>query len=476
MATVCSFKTSARRHCPLEEDYDFNIVALPPSLPRRGLGEVRQNPSDPPLSPLGKGGGLHTADACRVSVSMLDVDEALKIVLEHVKPLAVVEVPLAEALNRTLAEAVRSDIDSPPFDRALRDGYAVRAADTSNTPIELRVVGQVGAGANFDGIVRAGEAVQINTGAPIPNGADAVVRLEDIATPKGNPDAHVRIEKSVKAGKSIARRGEYVRAGDEVLAGGTVITPVAIGAAAAAGAAKVKVFRQPEVAILSTGNELVDIEVTPIGPQIRNSNQFVLESLIRSCHAKPITLGVARDDREEIRTMIERGFESDMLCVTGGVSVGAFDFVPDCLRELGAILHVEKLAIKPGRPTIFATSPNGKPVFALPGNPGGTVVAFELLIRPAIMKLQGLECANSVYVKATLCGELEAPGERRSFVPAVAAVRDTGKWEATPVNWGGSGDAMRMAGANALIVLPPRSKPVSRGDDVRMVLLSYGLL
>lgn len=281
----------------------------------------------------------------------------------------------------------------------------------------------------------------------------------------------VRIEKSVRAGKSIARRGEYVRVGDTVLAAGAKLTPVAIGAAAAAGAACVKVYQQPQVAILSTGNELVDIETLPTGPQIRNSNQFVLDALIRSCHAKPMILGVARDDRAQIRAMIERGLVADMLCITGGVSVGAFDFVPDCLCKLGANVRVNKISIKPGRPTIFATMPDGKPVFALPGNPGGTVIAFELLIRPALEKLQGRNDVTHACHRARLDGELDSAGERQSFIPAKAAVRDNGEFEATPLSWGGSGDAMRMADANALITMPAGSPAVKKGETVRILLL-----
>ncbi len=400
---------------------------------------------------------------------MIDVDEAHRVLMANVKVGPVVEVLLEEALFRTLAEPIVSDMDHPPFDRAVMDGYAVRARDVAQTPVSLRVVGQIPAGASPETSLQAGEAMQINTGAPIPAGADAVVRVEHTAI---TPDANmVEIRETVSAGKFITARGTYHGAGETVLDARSLLTPLEIGVAASVGAARIKVYAKPTVSVLATGNELVGIDQVPQGPQIRNSNQPLLDALIRSAHAAPVLLDTASDDREVLRAGIEEGLRSDMLCVTGGISMGAFDFVPEVLTSLGATFHIHKMAIKPGRPSIFATMADGTPVFALPGNPISALVGFELLVRPALAAQQGRSGVLPRLVAATLKGSLSSARDRRTYVPARASVDDRGQWVAETLSWHGSGDALGVATANALIVRPPHADRAAAGASVSIILL-----
>ncbi len=401
--------------------------------------------------------------------AMIDVDEAQRIVLARIRPLEAVSVPLADALHRTLAEPVLCDVDYPPFDRSLMDGFAVRSADVAAVPVTLRIAGQAAAGAETKLSVQPGGAVQINTGAPIPPDADAVVRVESTETNAAG-DA-VIIRESVPPGRFITPRATYVRAGSVVLEAGSVLTPANIGVAATAGAARVRVFRQPKVAVLVTGDELIDIAEKPSGPRIRNSNQYVLEALIRAACCEPVVLVPARDDREALRLQVEAGLESDALCITGGISMGAFDFVPEILKELGAEFCIRKLAIKPGRPTIFAMAKNGRPIFALPGNPVSALVGFHLLVAPGLSALQGRSTVRPL-VRATLRGSLEATRDRRSYRPARMEVNANGEWEARVLSWQGSGDSIGLAGANAMIVQPPRGPAVQDGDEIRVLPLT----
>ncbi|MDO8632030.1 MAG: molybdopterin molybdotransferase MoeA [Phycisphaerales bacterium] len=397
---------------------------------------------------------------------MIDVDEAQRIVLAQARPLPAVEMPLAEAIWRTLVASVVCDVDYPPFDRSSMDGYAIRAADALAVPVTLRVVGQIAAGALSTRTLQPGETMQINTGAPIPRGADAVVRAESTeVSPSGEA---VIVRESVQPGRFITRRATYARAGQTVLDAGSVLTPINIGVAATAGAARVIVYRRPTVAILVTGDELIDIGEKPTGAQIRNSNQYILESLVRAAHCEPVVLGIAGDDRNVLRQKIEEGLRSDVLCLTGGISMGAFDFVPEVLKECGAEFHVHKMAIKPGRPTIFATTPADKLIFALPGNPASALVGFHLLMVPALAALQGRQVVQPL-VRAVLRGELSATGDRRSYLPARVVIGANGECEARVLSWHGSGDAIGMGNADALIVQPPRSPAVRDGDMVMLL-------
>ncbi len=405
---------------------------------------------------------------------MIDIDEAQSVVLTHARPGPTISLPLGEASGRTLARPIACDVDYPPFDRAVMDGYAVRAADVENAPVTLKMVGRIAAGRVPDKGLSPGEAMQINTGAPIPDGADAVVRVEDTETRAGGGAVLIRVP--ALPGSFITLRATYISAGAKVLETGTLLTPLAIGAAATAGAGVVTVYRQPEVALLATGDELIDIDQTPTGAQIRNSSRYVLEALVRSAHAKPVPLGVVSDEREALRARIVDGLGYDVLCLTGGVSMGAFDFVPEVLADCGATLHLRSLSIKPGKPTVFATTADGTLVFGLPGNPVSTFVAFELLVRPALSAMQGRPEGGRPGgvprpVRAGLRGSVPATTDRRSFWPARVVVNVDGELEAEALPWQGSGDAFGMATANGLIVRPPRQEVASTGDTVTIILL-----
>ncbi len=400
---------------------------------------------------------------------LIDVPEAQAILFRHVRPGATVRMPLREALFRTLVEPVSCDVDYPPFDRSVMDGYAVRAADVASAPVQLKLVGRIAAGAMPQKKLSSGQTMQINTGAPLPAGADAVVRLED--TQLSSDATHLMFQQSVPPGHFITRRGTYVSAGQTVLAAGTRLTPLEIAVAATAGAASVTVYRQPRVAVLATGDELIDIDQTPRGAEIRNSNQYLLEALIRGTHAEPLVLGVARDHPETTRTKIAEGLEADVLCITGGVSVGEFDFVPKALAALGACVHIHKMMIKPGRPTLFATMPSGTLVFALPGNPVSAFVGFELFVRPSLAALEGRCGIVPRPVGAKLRGALSASADRRSYWPARVQADPDGDLHAEALAWHGSGDPFGLATANAMIMRPPNSPAATTGERVSVLLL-----
>jgi molybdopterin molybdotransferase len=250
-----------------------------------------------------------------------------------------------------------------------------------------------------------------------------------------------------------------------------VLTPINVGTAATAGAGRVTVYRRPTVALLATGEELVEIDQTPTGAQIRNANQYLLEGLVRAAHAEPVVLGVAPDNKDAIRRKIDQGLTCDILCTTGGASVGPFDFVPRVLEELGATFHIRKIATKPGRPTHFATAPNGTLIFALPGNPMSALVGFQLLVKPALGGLEGRPGAFPSPIRAKLCGSMSGTGGRQAYHPARARVTEDGCWEVEPLSWHGSGDLISAAGANALIMRPPQSAGAASGDTVSIYLL-----
>ncbi len=311
--------------------------------------------------------------------------------------------------------------------------------------------------------------MQINTGAPIPVGADAVVRVEH--TEPAQSGDEVLIQEAAQPGQFITPRATYVLAGQTVLEAGSRVTPVEIGAAAAAGAARVLVYHRPRVAVLATGDELVGIDTKPAGAQIRKSNQYMLSALISAAHAEPVLLRVARDDRESLRERIVEGLRADVLCVTGGVSMGTFDFVPEVLEACGVGFHIRKMAIKPGRPTIFATAPDGTLIFGLPGNPAGVLVSFDLLVRPAPAALEGRSGEVPPLFYATLQGSVKPTRDRRTYLPARARVGEDGGWAVEALSWHGSGDWFGMATANALIMRSPESDAVSSGDTVSILVM-----
>jgi molybdopterin molybdotransferase len=401
--------------------------------------------------------------------SLISVPEAQRIVLDHVASAPTKAMDLVEALGLTLAEDVACDIDMPPFDKAMMDGFALRAADATESGATLKVIDHIAAGGTGHKPVKLGEASRINTGAPLPDGADAVIRIED--TQWTEDGGAVVLQTSVTKGMNVCNRAEYLKSGATVLTKGTRLGPAQIAVAGAAGSATVNVYRRPVFAVLATGNELVDVGKTPTGAQIRNSNSPMLAALLSDDGVNVVSLGIAMDDLASLTKCIEYGLECDGLCITGGVSMGAFDFVPDVLAQCGVQVHFHKMSSKPGKPTLFGTTEKGACVFGLPGNPVSAMVGYWLLVRPAIAAMQGRPGETPKLVEARLTGSQNAAGDRDSYWPARIDSVESGPLGASALSWRGSGDPFGMGRANGWIVRPAGSPAASDGDSVKVILL-----
>jgi len=370
-------------------------------------------------------------------------------------------VPLGGALGRILAHDLLADRDYPPFDRAIRDGYAVRAADTGRSVV-LECIGELKAGDTPAVSVAPGNCIQIMTGAALPGGADAVIMIEHT---RRNGD-RIELDRAIEPGQHVVRRGSEQAAHKTVLGKGTRFGFSEIAAAAQVGAAQVTLYQKRRIAILSTGDEVVDFAAAPGPFQIRNSNSASLAAQVQALHAEPVTLGNARDTYDDLRTKIAAGLESDALILSGGVSAGKYDLVEPVLREFGARFLFDAVAIRPGKPVVFGIC-RGKPVFGLPGNPVSTMVTFELFVRPAVEVLSGTEPGSLPLIEAALAVRLcEKPGLTH-FLPARA---EYGAHPMVrPVAWQGSGDIMAMTRANCLLVVPPDRENIEANERVQIL-------
>ena len=374
-------------------------------------------------------------------------------------------VPLEDALQRVLAEAVQADRDYPPFARSMRDGYAILAKDALRVPKDLACIGEIRAGDTTQLELRAGEAVQIMTGAPVPSTADTVVMVE--STERISQET-VRILKKPRFGDNIALKGSERTAGEQVLSSLELIGPFAMAILASIGKSRVRVIRKPTVAILSTGDELVEVDSIPGPTKIRNSNSSSLSAQVLRHGSIPVLLQTARDDVSSLRKQIRQGLESDVLLISGGVSAGKYDLVEPVLTELGIDIHFESVSMRPGKPTVFATR-DVKWVFGLPGNPVSTFVAFEMFVRPVLRTLQGLEYDTLPLIPAVLEDEIVEKSGRTSFLPAKLFRRGAG-FGVQPVKWTGSADIFSAAEANGLMMIPLETTRVSRGEIVEVLL------
>lgn len=389
---------------------------------------------------------------------MLDVAAAREIVLRHAKPLAPRAEPLGpDVLGEVLAEDVAADIDSPPFDKSMMDGYAVRTSDLLTPGIALRVVDEIQAGASHTSHVGIGEAARIFTGAPMPFSADAVVKQEDTTR---NGDEVVIQTAWIPPGLNIMPRGKEMKAGQVVLPAGTVITPFALGVLAACGRESAKLNRRPNpwVGVLSTGNELVHAREVPKAGQIRNTNEPMLEAMARRAGARPYSFGFYPDD-DRLKQGITDGLHRDILVLSGGVSVGKYDLVPDVLKSLGVEIHFHTVRMKPGKPLLFGTFRDTL-VFGLPGNPVSAAVGFELFVRPAIDVLCG-RTPGPKELRLPLSEALTAKHDRPTYHPAVI-----GPDSVRPLPWQGSADLRALLPANGYVVLPPGEVSFAAGDVV----------
>lgn len=406
-------------------------------------------------------------------MDMIEMDEAVRIVLAHTEPVDVVALDLMDALGRTLAQDVRSDIDMPPFDKAMMDGYAVVGADVRNAsrarPATLEVVEEIPAGTVPRMPVSAGKAARIMTGAPIPEGADTVVMVEDTVAEAGG--TRVKVLDVTGTGKHIALLGEDVRRDQVVLEAGTLLRPTEIGILAAVGAVRPMVYRQPVVGVVATGSEIVEPEKAPAPGQIRNSNGYSMGAQVVRTGACARYLGIVEDDEAELKRVIGQGLEEcDILMLSGGVSAGLYDLVQKTMREVGVEVFFDRIRMKPGKPLTFGTK-GKKLVFGLPGNPVSSVVGLELLVRPAVRKMQRMGDLHRPVVKGRLVdGFRQAPG-RKQFVPARSEQRD-GLWQSRWVGHHGSADLFSLSQANSLFVVEAEVEALEAGAEVEIVLLT----
>ncbi len=401
---------------------------------------------------------------------MREVADALAIVLEHAKPLKPEAATLtADVLGQVLAADVVADTDSPPFSKSLRDGFAVRAADCASPNTELRVIEEVPAGKMPTKSIGAGEASRIFTGAPIPDGADAIVMQEDTQTLEGG---RVRItDPDVKPRQYVYARGTEMRAGEPVMTAGTVINPAALGVLANVGQTTASVFPRPRVGIIATGDELVEAGAELSAGRIRNSNGPMLMAQTVRGGGLPQYLGIAKDDRAVTKALIAKGLaESHVLLIAGGVSVGDFDLIPNVLKELEVSFHVQQVRMKPGKPLLFGTTENGVLVFGLPGNPVSSFVGFELFVRPALRILGGHEAPGPRKIRLPVTEGLAESNDRPTYKPAQLVPGETG-WSVRPLPNSGAPDLAGLQPADALLVLPAGEARVDRGTLMEVVLL-----
>ncbi len=400
---------------------------------------------------------------------MISVDEALNKVLSHIQPLGFEKVSILDALGRVIAEDMIAPRDLPPYDNSGMDGYAVRHEDiqaaSEKSPVRLEVIEDLRAGFVSEKKVQKGQAIRIMTGAPIPKGADTVAPVEE--TERGN--GFVFILKTSFPGGYIRRAGEDVKRGDLVISAGDTIRPSEIGMLASMGRSFVSVYQRPSVAILCTGEELVDVGESLDGVKIVSSNSYTLAAQVRECGAIPIQLGIAKDRKDEIKEKVLQGLRADVFISSAGVSVGDYDFVRDVLKELGVEMIFWKVAMKPGKPVAFWMF-DGKPAFSLPGNPVSSMITFEQFVRPSLLKMTGHRQIFRPVIEAVLKEEIRKEPGKRHFIRAKVSFENDGYF-VTTTGPQGSGILRSMVKANGLIIIPEDCEKVRAGEKVKVQLL-----
>ncbi len=436
---------------------------------------------------------------------MLTVEEAMSLVLEAAQPLPASETLTESSLGRVLAESVTADIDCPPFDKSMVDGFAIRCADLANGPADFAVVATMTAGFSYEDLlaeykgtspvpktlVSEGQAAQIMTGARIPPGADAVVMVEKTEMAPGSD--RVRINEVARPGQNIARQGQSIRTGDVLVNDGTLIRPIELGLLAESGRKQVLTVSKPRVAVVATGDELIPFASKPRGGLIRNTNSPMLCALVRNVGVSAFDHGIVKDHdtvkrpfasgqriEEDVSTAVvvhrdsgqsplEEALSLDVVILSGGVSVGIRDYVPKWMEVLGVREIFHKVNLKPGKPLWFGVKDHGQRrtlVFGLPGNPVSSLVCFELFVRPALNKLAGQKECVQRLVQAALTKEHVQRGERIAYWPSRLEEAADGARQVTPLLWKGSGDLRTLADANALAIFPGGDRNYERGATV----------
>ena len=405
----------------------------------------------------------------------LSLTVAQQCILRHTAILGVEAVTLEKSLGRVLAEAVSSNRDHPPYDVSAMDGYALRGADIGDTPVTLAVIEDIKAGATPTMTVLVGQCARIMTGAPIPQGADTVIRVEDT---QAQSDGTVQVIQSAKCGADIRLRGENLRNGAVVFNAGVEITPGVLGILAMVKRAEILVHRRPRVAILSSGDELEGLH-EPFDPhKIPDANSYTLMAQVQALGIEPTLLGIARDDPLELSQYLKRGLEFDVLLVSGGTSVGVYDFVRPTLEALGVQMYFWRVAIRPGHPLAFGTTPSSS-IFCLPGNPVSSMVCFEQFVAPALRRMMGNPCVYRRTITAQLAHPIKHRPGRAEFVrvtlsrneAAGNAMSDDTVCIAQATGSQGSGVLLSMAHADGLLFVPSDSHGLAAGSQARVQLL-----
>ncbi len=409
--------------------------------------------------------------------ALLNVDEALKLILANIKPLDDETVELTDCLGRIIAQDIIADSDLPPFANSSMDGFALKAADILNAstqnPTILRVVMDIPAGTAPSGHITSGEAARIMTGAPLPLGADAVIPVEDtdaqwISGSNESLSKEVSVNRSIRAGDYVRPAGEDIHAGEKIILRGTLIRPAEVGLLAAVGQHKIKVCRQPRVAILSTGDELIDIDQTLQPGKIRDSNSYTLAALVTTNGGIPIRIPTAHDTLKDVRHRFKEALEQkpDLILSSAGVSVGAFDVVRTIIDELGKV-DFWRINLRPGKPLAFGQV-GGIPFFGLPGNPVSAMVTFDVFVRPTLLKL-GRRIDHVTTISASIGEDIHSDG-RRSYI-RVKLKRGPHGWLAQTTGTQSSGALSSMMLADGLMIVPEDVKFLAAGSQLSVRLL-----
>lgn len=405
---------------------------------------------------------------------MIKVDEALRIILRYIRPLSSEVIELTDSLDRVLAEDIYAGVDIPGFDNSAMDGYALKSSNTrgvsSQSPAVLEVVEDIKAGDMPKKVLKDNQAARIMTGAIIPRGADSVIMVEETQkVVEGRKKELVRIFKGVKPGENIRRRGEDIRKGELIISKGTRLKASRLGILASLGRPRIKVTRKPKIAILATGDEVIEVKDKLKPGKLRNSNTYILCSQILNCGGIPKNLGIARDKAGQLERKISRGFDCDIILTSGGVSVGDYDLVKDVLARIGTDIQFWKVAMRPGKPLVFGKI-RSIPVFGLPGNPVSGMVSFEVFVRPMILKMLGQKDGHQREIEAVLEEKVKKKRGFRYFLRARTRW-EGGRYLTRPVGPHGSAILKSMALANSLIILPEDEEFISRGRKVTVRFL-----